>query len=218
MSGARAYNSPLREEKARETREAILTALYDLMAAAGEAPEDISTEAIAQQAGVQRRTLFRHFASKEELLAAFWPWLNARIGVSATPETVRDVIDGPLRTFHRFDAHEAAMRGALHSPTGRKMRMATVTNRRASFRRALAPALASLPAGEAGKVQALAHLLFSASAWEVLKDYGGLTGSEAGETASWALEVILSAATSSHSRAHSAAGTTSQTKEQGDEH
>jgi hypothetical protein len=55
------------------------------------------------------------------------------------------------------------------------------------------------PAAE--KVDSLAHLLFSASAWEILKDYGGLTGTQARETASWVLEVILSAITSGHSPA-----------------
>ncbi|MBZ6076351.1 TetR/AcrR family transcriptional regulator [Microvirga puerhi] len=81
MSSVRAYNSPLREEKTRETREAILAALFELMDSAS-APDEISTEAIAQKAGVQRRTIFRHFATKDDLLAAFWPWLNARIGAA----------------------------------------------------------------------------------------------------------------------------------------
>jgi 8-oxo-dGTP pyrophosphatase MutT (NUDIX family) len=112
MSEVRAYNSPLREEKARSTREAIFVALFALMGSAG-APDEITTEAIAQKAGVQRRTLFRHFATKDDLLAAFWPWLNARIGVSSAPETLQGIIDGPRRTFHQFDAHEAAIRAAL---------------------------------------------------------------------------------------------------------
>ena len=192
MPVARAYNSPVREQQARETRESILQALFALMQSAT-MPDDIGMEAIAAQAGIHRRTVFRHFASKDELLAAFWPWLNQRIGASIKPETPRDVIDGPRQAFPLFDRHETAMRAALHSRTGREMRMGTVPARRKNFGAALAPALASLPAGEARKVEALAHLLYSASAWEVLKDYGGLSGTQAGETASWALQLILSA-------------------------
>jgi hypothetical protein len=142
---------------------------------------------------VQRRTIFRHFASKEELLVAFWPWLNQRIGASIAPATPEDIIEGPRQAFPLFDEHETAMRAALHSRTGREMRLGTVPTRRKNFSRALAPALASLPAHKARKVEALAHLLYSASAWEVLKDYGGLTGTQAGETAAWALELIMSA-------------------------
>ncbi|MCA1408929.1 helix-turn-helix transcriptional regulator [Ensifer sp. IC3342] len=212
MTNVRTYNSPLRAEKARETREAILTALFELMDSAG-AADDVSTEAIAQKAGVQRRTIFRHFATKDEMLAAFWPWLNARIGTSATPLTLKEVVDGPRQAFPQFDMHEPAIRASLHSKAGREMRIGTVAARRAHFARALAPAIASVPASEAWKVEALAHLLFSASAWEVLKDYGGLTGAQAGEAASWALEVILSAVASGHA----AADVASQPKETSDE-
>lgn len=196
MSNARAYNSPLRDQQMQETREAILMALYELMSEE-DAPDDIAIEAIAQQAGIQRRTVFRHFPAKADLLTAFWPWLNARIGTNVAPETLQDLLDGPKTAFPKFDAHEGAMRAALHSRTGREMRMGTVPARRARFAAALAPAIGSLAPADARKVEALAHLLFSASAWEALKDYGGLTGTQAGETASWALEVILSAVTTS---------------------
>ncbi|WP_138470065.1 TetR/AcrR family transcriptional regulator [Poseidonocella sp. HB161398] len=211
MTETRAYNSPLREKKARATREAILDALYRLMADAA-APDEIPMEEIARAAGIQRRTLFRHFAGKDDLLAAFWPWLNARMGTSPDPREPGDILEGPRRAFPEFDAHEGAMRAALHSRTGREMRAATVGTRRARFAAALAPALAALPPEEARKVEALAHLLYSASAWEVLKDYGGLSGAQAGETASWALEVILSAVTSGAT----AADGTSQPRESGD--
>ncbi|WP_192258164.1 TetR/AcrR family transcriptional regulator [Mesorhizobium silamurunense] len=200
MSYVRTYNSPMREEKARETHEAILCALFELMDSAT-AADEISMESIAQKAGVQRRTVFRHFATKDDLLAVFWPWLNARIGASTTPRTPKDIVDGPRQAFPRFDLHDAAIRSSLHSRTGREMRMGTVASRRVNFRRALGPAISSLQPAEAEKVEALAHLLFSASAWEILKDYGGLTGAQAGETASWALEVILSAVTPGHSPA-----------------
>ncbi|MBD9448119.1 MULTISPECIES: helix-turn-helix domain-containing protein [unclassified Rhizobium] len=195
MAETRSYNSPLREEKARETREAILRALYRLMCAdAG--PDEISMDAMATEAGIQRRTVFRHFPTKDDLLMAFWPWLNELLGVSIVPDSVADIVAGPQHTFPRFDAHEAAMRASLHSPTGRSMRSGMVPARRLRFGRALAPVLATLPPNEAQRVEALAHLLYSASAWEVLKDYGGLTGAQAGEAASWALDTILSAVAS----------------------
>lgn len=192
MSDTRSYNSPLREGKARETREAILNALYRLMSASC-MPDEISMEAIAAEAGVQRRTVFRHFPTKDDLLTAFWPWLNELMGASIAPQDIRDIIKGPQEAFPRFDAHEAAIRASLHSRTGRDMRTGMVASRRLRFAGALAPVLANLSPAEARRVEALAHLLYSASAWEVLKDYGGLTGAQAGETASWALDTILSA-------------------------
>jgi Bacterial regulatory proteins, tetR family len=195
MADTRSYNSPLREGKARETREAILNALYRLMTASS-MPDEISMEAIATEAGVQRRTVFRHFPTKDDLLTAFWPWLNELMGASIAPKDVGDIVMGPQKAFPRFDAHEAAIRASLHSRTGRDMRSGMVASRRLRFAGALAPVLSSLSPAEAQRVEALAHLLYSASAWEVLKDYGGLTGAQAGEAASWALDTILSAVAS----------------------
>lgn len=200
MRPSRAYSSPIREGKSRETREAILTALFSLLNSAA-TPDEIGMDAVATEAGVQRRTIFRHFENKDELLRAFWPWLNARIGASIKPETPQDIARGPREAFPLFDIHEAAMRAALHSRTGREMRAGTIEGRRKNFSAALAPALEAASPALRQKVQALAHLLYSASAWEVLKDYGGLDGTQAGETASWALELILSAIGSSDTAA-----------------
>ena len=204
----RAYSSPVREQKARQTREAILEALFDLIRGA-DRPEDIGMEEVGRAAGVQRRTVFRHFATRETLFAEFWVWLNDRIGVSPAPRVPEDILDGPRAAFPRFDTHEAVMRAMLHSRTGREMRAGTVERRRENFERALAPVCDGLPPETAARITAVAHLLYSASAWEVLKDYGGLSGAQAGETASWALEVILSAVT----RGEDCADVSSHTKD-----
>jgi AcrR family transcriptional regulator len=194
MTNIRTYKSPLRDQKAQETREAILQALYDLMSEE-KAPDDISIEVIAQRAGIQRRTVFRHFPVKSDLLTAFWPWLNDRIGAAIVPQSAQDILAGPKTTFLKFDMHEGAMRAAIHSQTGREMRLGTVADRRTNFAKALAPVTKGLSQQDRQKVEALAHLLYSASAWEILKDYGGLTGADAGDAASWTLKVILSAVT-----------------------
>jgi AcrR family transcriptional regulator len=194
MSTSRSYKSPLRDQKTQETREAILQALYDLMSEE-KVPDDIPIEIIAQRAGIQRRTVFRHFPGKSDLLSAFWPWLNDRIGAATVPQTVEDILAGPKTTFPKFDRHDGAMRAAIHSQTGREMRLGTVADRRANFAKALAPVVEALSGQDRRRVEALAHLLYSASAWEILKDYGGLTGAEAGDAASWTLKVILSAVT-----------------------
>lgn len=192
MTETRSYNSPLRDEQAQATRAAILDALFALMGDA-DAPDDITTDAIARAAGVQRRTVHRHFPTRDDLFAAFWPWINARIGAASAPATLADILDGPTRAFPRFDAHEPVIRAALHSRTGRAMRLSSVPARQEAFARLLGPVVAHLPPDRARMVTALAHLLFSASAWETLKDYGGLTGAQAGQAASWALGTILSA-------------------------
>ena len=193
-SSPRRYRSPLRDEQTQQTRERILAALGGLMETAGERDE-ISMDMVAEAAGVERRTVFRHFESRDALFRACFQWLNTRLGAEPAPKTPAQLLASLRSAFRAFDAQEGAMRAAIHSPSGREMRIATVTARRAAFADCLAEVTAGLLPAERARVEALAHLLYSAPAWEVLKDYGGLTGDQAGEAAAWALEVILSAIT-----------------------
>ncbi|MFN4201667.1 MAG: TetR/AcrR family transcriptional regulator [Tabrizicola sp.] len=188
----RPYRSALREEQAKATRDRILAATIDLM----QAEEDASMEAIAKAAGVERRTVFRHFETREALLAEAFQWLNDRLGVTVAPGDPAALAQAIREGFARMDSLEGAVRAGLHSRAGRDMRLAQLPRRRASFAASLAPVTSNLAPADKARIEALAHLLYSAAAWEVLKDYGGLTGAEAGQTAAWALERLLSAAAS----------------------
>ena len=65
-SPKRRYESPLREQSARQTRQAILTAAQDLFTARGYAATSLAD--IAAGAGVARPTAFAAFGSKPALL------------------------------------------------------------------------------------------------------------------------------------------------------
>lgn len=188
----RPYKSALRDEQARQTRDRILSAAIDLM----QTEEDASMDAIAKAAGVERRTVFRHFATREALLGAAFQWLNDRLGVVVAPGDPAALAQAIREGFASMDSLEGAVRAGLHTRAGRDMRLANLPRRRAAFAASLAPITASLSPADTARIEALAHLLYSAAAWEVLKDYGGLTGAEAGETAAWALERLMSAAAS----------------------
>jgi AcrR family transcriptional regulator len=205
-STKRTYSSPLRAAQAEGTRERILAALEKLLSDLPEA--EVSFDTIATEAGVERRTVFRHFETRDALFDAFWVWFNAHHGLVTTPRDQNDLIEAPRQAFARFDVTEGVIRASLHSASGRAMRQRAVPARRAAFAAVLAPATAGMPADEAARLMALAHLLYSAPAWEVMKDFGGLTGTQAGEAASWALRLILSAS----SRRDDTADNTSHTE------
>jgi AcrR family transcriptional regulator len=191
MSDRRVYSSPLRARQAEATREAILVALERCLERSD--TSEVSIEAVAQEAGVERRTVFRHFESREAMFDAFWTWFNARLDLRLAPTNPSELTQAPRATFARFDDTEGVIRAGLHSASGRAMRARSTPARRDAFRHALAPALEGCSEAERRRITGLAHLLYSAPAWEVMKNFGGLTGLEAGEAASWALELILSA-------------------------
>lgn len=190
-STARKYESPLRQAQAEDTRRRILAAVARLFEIAPE--EALSFDAIAAQAGVQRRTVFRHFANKDALLGAFWAWTNQQVALRTWPETEVDLVAMPPVTFAGFDRHEGLIRAALTSRSGREMRLRANAERQAAFRGSLADATRGLNPGRAEQAAAVVQLLYSASAWHTLREYWGLGGREAGEAVAWAIGALLDA-------------------------
>lgn len=188
---SRSYDSPKRRAQADATRDRILQAVADVLDTSG--GEEALFDEIAKSAGVERRTVFRHFPNKTELLRAFWNWIGARLGPQILPSTLDDLIAMPPRIFDGFDAHENVIRASLHSPSGRAMRLETIPARRQSFAHIVETGLADLAPTQRHEFLALAHLMVSAAAWETMKDYAGLTGLQAGRTVSRALTLLLTA-------------------------
>lgn len=191
MSPTRKYRSPLREAQAHETRERILSAAMELL---GRNPfGDFSMDEIATAADVERRTVFRHFSNKEALLDALWGFVNEQLEAQPRPSSFDELVSGPRTAFPAFDRNAGIMRASLHTPAGQAMRLRAVPARRAAFHACLAEELKQISAEEAEKIEALAHLLYSAGAWETLKDYAGMDGETAGEAASWAIKTLVDA-------------------------
>ena len=187
----RKYVSEARRAQVEETRHRILESLAQVVAESGEG--EVIFEAIAQKAGIERRTVFRYFPNREALMRAFWSWINERLAAQTLPKDFEDLLKLPIEVFSGFDRNEGIIRASLHSSTGREMRLAALSERRKSFRKAVSDGLNEVSPVERKRMEAAAHLLYSAAAWETLKDYGGLSGREAGETVSWIMQTLRDA-------------------------
>jgi AcrR family transcriptional regulator len=86
--------SPATDPRAARSREAILAAAFDLLAQEG--PGAITHQRVAQQAGVGRATVYRHWAAPEDLLRDVL--YTAELPFFATPAApVRPWLHGELR-------------------------------------------------------------------------------------------------------------------------
>ncbi len=186
------YESPLREAQKEDTRKRILDAAVSLIENAD--PAGLSFAAIAKAAGVQERTVYRHFPTKDALIEQLWTWLDPRIGVGSFPDSEDELIAFPRRVFEAFDDNENLMRAMWMSPQGREFRLKVNERRQAAIRKAVAKAVKDLPRKEAAAITAVAQLLYSGTAWMTMKDYWGFTGKQAGEASSLAISLLLEAA------------------------
>ena len=183
------YSSPLRESQLAQTRSRILAAVAALI----EAGREPTYAAIAEQAEVQERTVYRHFPTREELHRAFWQWVHQQH--FSLPEAATDL--GSLcaqvaQTFAGFSAHEALARAMLHSPEGRAIRLAANHERRERYSRVLQSEVPQLGPEQARRAAAAAQVLCSAMSWEYLRDYWGMDPREAAEAVHQALAAMFS--------------------------
>ncbi|ANK86308.1 MULTISPECIES: TetR/AcrR family transcriptional regulator [unclassified Rhizobium] len=101
-----------REKKRRETLQRITDSALSLFAANGY--EATTLDAIAEAAGISRRTFFYYFASKEEILAAWQKGLPEafRAAVLAEPKDrfpLDVVCSAHLKLLANFDTEQAAV-------------------------------------------------------------------------------------------------------------
>jgi AcrR family transcriptional regulator len=192
MKAAAKYESPLRDEQKAETRRRILAAAERLMQDADLG--ELTFSAVAREAGVQERTVYRHFATKGEMLDALWDALDPRIGTASFPDSEASLVEAPQRVFPAFDDNENLMRAFWSTRQGREFRLRVNEKRKAAIRKAVAGAVKDLPANEARWVIATAQLLYSGAAWQTMKDYWDFSGEEAGKASSFMLQLIFDAA------------------------
>jgi AcrR family transcriptional regulator len=180
----RKYELKRRAENVEETRRKIVEAAVELHGTVGPARTTVS--AIAERAGVQRQTYYRHFPEDRELFAAcsgLWEERHPPPDVAG----LREIADGRerLRTgltgLYSFYAEgepmlEKVVRdAAVHELTAETARMRGLAMQ--ELRQALAEVV--VPAGGSRRVEALLDLLLDFTTWQALVRRGGLSTEEA---------------------------------------
>jgi len=188
-SGNTTSNTPLRDAQRDLTRSRILEAAIDLLK--DEELDALKLSDIAARAVVTERTLYRHFATRDELLKAMWPRLQARAGSPGFPKTARELAEQPQWLFPNFDGEGGAVRASLFSRAGRELRRASNAERQAAIVAAVRDARPELGAADARRLAAVIHLIGGAYGWVVMKDAWDFSGEEAGRAASEAIRVLL---------------------------
>src|SRR3954447_983049 len=181
---ARKYELKKRAESVEETRRRIVQAAMELHGSVG--PARTTMSAIADRAGVQRQTLYRHFPEERELFRACSglyeelhppPDAEGLLAVPAGEERLRAGLTG-LYAF--YEETEAMLTNVFRDATFHDVTAETAALRAQPLfrlREVLAEGL--VPKGGEPRVDALLNLALDFRTWQSLARGSGLSSEEA---------------------------------------
>ena len=190
-----AYNQ-LRAAQAQTTRARILEATLSVMA---RGVATLSIPAVAREAGVSVPTVYRHFGTKRDLLAAVFPHVVRRAGLDelVPPRSIDELGNGVRALFERIDSAGDLARAASASPAAEEVRRVDMPARLEMSRRLADSIVPKLTPGDRDRIARLLTILISASALRVWRDHLGSTVEEAATDIEWVIEAAIAASTRS---------------------
>lgn len=189
----RAYRSQLRAEQAEGTRARILDATVRVMA---RGLASVSVPDVAREAGVSVPTIYRHFGTKRDLLAAVYPHLVRRTGLdtAVVPRTLDELRDGVRAVFSRIDAFDDLGRAAMASPAAQEARRINMPDRIEMTHQLADSIVPTLPKAGRDRIARLLVILTSSSALRTWRDHLGATIDEAADDVDWVVRAAIVAA------------------------
>jgi AcrR family transcriptional regulator len=190
--GGRPYQSELRDRQAAQTRDRILDAAVRVMA---RGVATLSIPDVAREAGVSIPTVYRHFGTKQELLAAIYPHVIRRAGFRdiVLPRTI-DELRGSVRAmFERVDAVDDIARAAMASPASDEARALAVPTRVEVTRRLAESIEPKLHQADRERIARLLTVLVTSSSLRVWRDQLGATVEQAADDIEWIVQAAISA-------------------------
>jgi AcrR family transcriptional regulator len=183
----------LRAEQLALTRRRIIDMVVELSTEPGHGP--ISVAEVARRSGVSQATIYRHFPSREALVAAAANYrLLDRVDGGAHEVGLDEERAHLESLWADLAANLVLARQSVVSEAGRELRRARFDHIKPLYDRALAAVGADPDATEVRHLLACAHLLTSAFAFLDLHDRQGLPAAEAVEAVMCGTEALLRAA------------------------
>lgn len=179
----------LRDQHAAATRERILGAVADLLEQ-GRA-EDLTVPAVAEASGVSLRTIYRYYATRDELLEAAGRWIGDELMRHPYPRDLDEVAELYEAGVRDFDERPGLVRALAFSRLGREVRGYRRRERLAAIRRALRAELTGLDEAELRRAEAVLAYLHNMLAYTTLREESGLSGAEVGDAVGWAIRTLI---------------------------
>ncbi|MGD9885474.1 MAG: TetR/AcrR family transcriptional regulator [Reyranella sp.] len=185
---ARPYESPLRQAQAALTRERILMAAKDFLER--DDIEKLTLRHLAELAGVSPPTVYAHFATVDDLVAAFFAWLKPRLGLDKPLPPLDQLGELPVTLFPAYEAYGALLRNLMNKPSWDRQRMADRNARHGGWITEIGEALPDLTPEQLRRGALVMAAFWTPTVWRWLMDTCGFQPKEAELVASWAINTL----------------------------
>ena len=184
----RRYESPLRQEQAAQTRARIVSAGTALARRTRTwSWDELTFRAVAAQAGVGERTVYRHFPTERHLHEAVMRQLEVEAGVAYEDLTQDNLVEMTARVFRAALTFGVGTEDMPVDPAV----AAAGERRRDALRRVVGNSAPSAPLEERERAAALLDVLWSPPVFERLVQEWGLDGDEATSVLSWLITRVM---------------------------
>jgi AcrR family transcriptional regulator len=178
----------IRERRRAVTSDAIRDAAIEVASEVGYAA--MTTEKIAERAGVSPSTVYRYFADRDDLLAAITAWASQQTRI-ALPRGADEIADIQEEFMAGLDANRAHWRAIIVARVGQKPTSTGRQQRLDVWRKVLEEVTDHLDPEEALLAKAVIVYLTGGLAWLTMTDESGLDGAQAGRAAAWAIRTLI---------------------------
>lgn len=179
----------LREQHADATRVRILSAVADLLE--DDPAEELTVPRVAASSGVSLRTVYRYYATREELLEAAGRWIGNELFRHPYPRDLDETAELFRVGCVDFDERPGLVRAMALSQLGREARGHRREERLGAIRQALRNEVGDLPEQELRRAEAVVAYLHSMLAYTTMREENDLSGEEIGEAVGWAIRTLV---------------------------
>jgi AcrR family transcriptional regulator len=182
----RQYDSTLRQQRASETRDRIVAAGCELLAESSIRDwRGLTVRAVAERAGVNERTVYRHLTNERGLRDAVMQRMEEQAGIDLTAMRMEDIADVARRIFTEVSAHPLPPRPEL-DPT-----LTEASQRvRAALSRALEPPTEGWSDADRTVAAGMFDVLWGVAPYERLVGDWGLDPDQAVRGITWVMGLI----------------------------
>jgi AcrR family transcriptional regulator len=189
METAARQPAGLRDEYAALTRQRIVAAF--VKALEEDAVDEVSMAMLAKRANVAERTIYRHFSTRDDLLAAAGEWIEGNV-FGYIPFKSPDELPELFRRLCRsFDQHPNLAGAIALSRVGRTVRRGFRQRLIEQHHKAMAPLTRHLKPREVRQAEALTAYLNNVLAWSAMREDFGMSSAEIADAIEWAMTTLL---------------------------